>query len=422
MKHWLNKALEKMQVYTKTDLRYVMHGGFWTVINYGTQIGIGIITTIALANILPKETLGMYQFVLATAGIIGVFTLTGLGTAISRAVAQGHEGVLRSGVRTKLKWSFGVIAVAFAVAGYYQYNGNTDLAIAFIVVGICTAITESFILYEGYLTGKKAFKDTVTLGLWRKPLPAVALLITLYFTTHVPTLIGAYLGATMISTLLVYVAVIKKYQPPRDDHPETVAYGKQLSIMRLFNQLAAHADKVLLWYILGPTAVASFSIAQLATRYSGGLAGIVSHISLPKFVQRDLSTLQATLPRKVGLFTLAIVPFMVAYMLTVPFIFNFLFSQYPESIPLAQGLGLLFLLIPCSVFRQTLIAHKQTRALYLLSTIIPITKLVFMSLAIITFGVWGAVWALIFNGALETIVGWYFFKTACPDIPTAAAR
>jgi O-antigen/teichoic acid export membrane protein len=110
---------------------------------------------------------------------------------------------------------------------------------------------------------------------------------------------------------------------------------------------------------------------------------------------------------------------MIAYIIAVPFIFNLLFPQYPESIPFAQALGLLFLFIPRSVYVQVLVAHKQTKALYILSTIIPIVKLPIMFIAITVLGIWGAVYALIINGALEAIIGWYFFKTANPvDSPT----
>lgn len=422
MKQKLSSLLKWSEQYTRTDMHYLVGSGFWMTINYVVQVSIGIISTIALANLLPKESLGMYQFILASAGIIGAFTLTGIGTAISRAVAQGHDGVLRSGVRTRLKWSVGVVVASLILAGYYGYMGNTDLTITFVIVGICTAITDSFILYESYLIGKKAFKHTVTLGLWRKPIPLIALLSTLYFTTHIPILIGVYLGTTMLSTLLVYAAVVKKYQPPYEDHPETIAYSKQLSIMNIFSLATSHADKVLLWYLLGPVAVASFSIAQLAMRYTGGLASNLSYIALPKVAERDLLTLQATLPRKINLFVLAMIPFVLVYMLAVPFIFSLLFPQYPESIPLAQVLGLLLLFIPGGVYTKVLTAHRQTRALYLLSTLIPALKLIIMAGLIPLFGIWGAVYALIAGYAVTVLYTWYLFTVARPIVSEDAIQ
>jgi O-antigen/teichoic acid export membrane protein len=406
------KLLTWSEKYIKTDMSYLGNGGFWSILSYLIQIGIGIISTVALANYLPKESLGTYQFILAAAGILGVLTLTGLGASITRSVAQGKDGVLRSGVITKLKWGSGVTMASLLLSSYYAFNGNTDLAIAFIIVGVCTAITESFVLYESFLQGKKAFRDSVLLGAWRKPLPLIALLITLYFTTHVPTLVGVYLGTTTLSTILVYLTVIKKYQPPVDHDAETLSFGKQLSIMNVMRQAAAHADKVLLWYMLGPVAVATFSIAQLATRYSGGIVTAVSHIALPKLATRDLPTLQATLSHKIGLFTLVTIPLMVAYIAIIPLLFRFLFPEYSDSIPLAQILGLLFLFLPFSIYTNALTAHRQTKSLYIQSIFLPVISILVMVMLIHHYGVFGATYALIVNGAIGSALSWYQFSTA----------
>lgn len=419
LKSSLRHTLKWSEQYTRTDMIYLVSSGFWSALSYVTQIGFGIVTTIVLANVLAPEALGTYQFIVAMAGVIGVFSLTGMGTAITRAVAQGHEGTLRSGVSVNLKWSSGIVAAAGLIAGYYWYQGNNDLAIAFLLIGTFVPLTESFILYESYLVGKQAFRDEVMLGLWRKPLPLVALLFTLYFTQHVPTLIGVYFAATSLSTILVYRLIIKKYQPTNTPHSETIAYSKHISVMNVLFRVSEHADKVMLWYLLGPVAVATFAIAQLAVKYSGGLASVVSYVVLPKVSQRDLTSLQASIPRKVWIFTLALVPLMVVYMLLIPVIFSLLFPNYPESIPLAQTLGLLFLFLPRSLYGHALMAHRQTKAMYIGSTIAPLIKLICLFVFIYLFGIWGAVYALIISEAIASVLGLYLFKTARPIASSA---
>lgn len=412
MRYLANRVFDFTQSHLKTDIRYLVKGGFWTTLGYIIQVGLGVVNTIVLANLLAKDLLGTYQFILAMAGILGIFTLSGMGTAITQAVAKGHEEAFRSGTITKLKWSTAMVAAALSIAGYYWYQDNSGLALAFLFVACTVPLTESFVLYESYLQGKQAFKDSVTLGIWRKPLPVVALFITLYFTTHVPILIGVYLGTTTLATLFIYRTVIKKYQPPKGIHPETIVYSKHLSLMNILSRAAEHADKVLLWYLLGPVAVASFTIAQLAVKYSGGLTNVVSYIALPKVAQRDLTTLKRTLPRKIFIFTVATIPFMLGYMAAVPFVFSFLFPNYPESIPLAQVLGLVFLFLPRSVYGHVLVAHKQTRVLYIGNILVPISRFICMTVLIYWFGIWGAVYALIINDGFETILGWYFVKNA----------
>lgn len=400
--------------YTKTDMTYLAKGGFWSTTGYAVQVALGILNTIVLANFLAKDLLGTYQFVLAMAGVFGIFTLTGMGSAVARAVAQGREEAFRSGVATKLRWSVGTFLMALAVSGYYWIQGDNTLGLAFLFVAITVPITESFVLYESYLQGKQAFKDNVTLGFWRKPLPVLALFITLYFTSNIPILVGVYLGTTMFSTLLIYTSVLRKYNPPVAEDTETNKYGMHLSILGVLHRVAEHADKVLLWYLLGPVAVASFTIAQLATKYSGGMTRIITQIALPRVAQRDLPTLQKTLPRKVLLFSLGLVPAVLVYVVLIPFVFSFLFPDYSESILLAQVMGIVILFLPRSLYGQALVAHQQVRSLAIISILAPTVKISGTAIFIFFFGIWGAVYGVILGETAAALLSWYFFKIGRP--------
>lgn len=334
----MHNVLQKLQNYTKTDMNYLAKGSFWLMVSYVIQVSLGVITTIALANLLPKESLGTYQFILSIAAILSVITLSGLGTAITRAVAQGHDGVLRSGVRTKLKWSIGIVLASGVTALYYYINDNTLLAYSFLIVGIFAPFIESFKLYNNFLYGKEAFKDNVVLGAWRKPLPLIATLTTIYFTDDVLTLIFVYFLSHAISYLAVYAAVIRKYNPPKQSHSETITLSKHLSVLRIVSMVGSHIDKILIWHFLGAASVAIFSIAQLGTKYSGGFLNTLSALVLPKVSKRDLPTLQQTLPRKVWLFTVLMAAGAGVYIAIAPFVFPLLFPQHlpPPGVTLSR--------------------------------------------------------------------------------------
>jgi O-antigen/teichoic acid export membrane protein len=412
MQSCTHRLLQLSEKIFKTDIRYLAKGGFWASLGYLIQVALGIINTVILANFLQKDLLGTYQFILAIASIVSMFTLSGMGAAIARAVAQGHEQSFRSGIITKLRWSLGSFLIALSIATYYFIQGNDGLALAFLFVALTVPLTETFVLYESYLQGKQTFKDIVILGLWRKPIPVLALIITLYFTTSVPILIGVYLGTTLLVTVIIFWQVIRKYRPPRGRHDETISYSKQLSIMGILGQVSEHGDKVLLWHLLGPVAVASFAIAQLATRYSAGLADFVSIIGLPKVAQRDLLTLQKTLPRKVWLYTLALIPVVTLYILIIPPVFKILFPLYPESILMAQILGVSIFLIPHRIYGQVLLGHKQTKSMYFISIIVPLIKITAIAGLILFYGIWGAVYGYILAEAILAIMLWYLFISA----------
>ncbi|OGG89270.1 hypothetical protein A2592_00190 [Candidatus Kaiserbacteria bacterium RIFOXYD1_FULL_42_15] len=412
MRQIVKKILSFSERYTKTDMTYLVKGGFWLMVSYIFQIGIGVITTIALANFLPKESLGTYQFILSIAAILSVFTLSGLGTAITRAVARGHEGVLRSGVRTKLKWSVGIVIASGATSLYYYLNDNSSLATAFLVVGTFAPFIESFKLYINYLHGKEAFRDNLLLGAWRKPLPLIAILVALYFTDNVIILIFVYFSSNAISLIAVYYSVLRKYNPPKQSDAETLQLSKHLSIFSLVTITATHIDKILIWHFLGATAVAGYTIAQLGTKYSGGFINTVSVLVLPKVSRRDLYTLQQTLPRKVRLFTALMILGAGVYILAVPFIFPLLFPQYPESVAFTQVLAIGLIFIPLSAYSKVLTAHKQLRAQYILSISNALIKIILLYTLLPLYGVWGAIYAILATELVSSITVRYFFAIA----------
>lgn len=412
VKDRLRETLLFAQRYTKTDMLYLAHGGFWVMLSYGIQVGTGVVTTIALANLLPKESFGTYQFVLSVASVLSVMTLSGLGVAITRAVARGNDGVLRSGVRTKLKWSTGIVLTSGAVSLYYYLNGNSALATAFLFVGAFAPFIESFKLYQNYLQGKEQFKDGVLLGAWRKPLPLIALIVTALLTHDVVVLVLVYFLSNVISYASVYFAVIQKYQPPDTNDAETLSISKHQSALRIMGHIGQHADKILIWHFLGAAAVAHFTIAQLTARYSGGMLNTLSAIVLPKVSKRDLATLKQTLPRKVWLFTALMAIGTCIYILVIPFVFPLVFPEYLESILLSQVLAASFLFMPRKVYTQVLIAHKQTRAQYILAISMTSVKLILLYTLLSLYGIWGAVFAILGTELLSNFAVRYFFHTA----------
>src|SRR3989344_575296 len=114
--------LRWMEKYTKTDMLYLAKGGFWLMLGQGILMVSGLILSVAFANLLPKDVYGTYQFIMSMASVISAFTLSGLNTSIMRAVAGGSEGALRTGVRTQLLWSTGMVVAGAALAAYYYVN------------------------------------------------------------------------------------------------------------------------------------------------------------------------------------------------------------------------------------------------------------------------------------------------------------
>lgn len=413
MKTQILAILDKIQRYTKTDMRYLAKGGFWVSFAYGFQMVGGALITVILANTLTKEDLGLYQFVLSTATILTAFTLTGLAVSVTTATAKGDEGALRSGVRTKLKWNLGIVLAAAIVASYYFYNDNNFLGTAFLIVGAFLPLTESTHLYQPYLIGKQAFRYDASLTLIRKTLPLIAIIGTLFFTRDPLHLTFTYFASHAVTMLLLYKLTVWKYQPPlSSDFGKTVQFSKHLSAMAIAGHIAGHIDKVLIFHHLGTAAVATYTIAQLPTRYTGSTLSLVAPLVLPKLAKRDFTTLQATLPRKVRFMFAVAALVAITYILIAPWLFALIFPTYPEAVLISQALALGILLIPRGTYGQALTAHHKTKSLYIASLTMPALKICLLYFLLPIYGIWGAVYAILASDTIGALLGYTLFKRA----------
>jgi len=412
MKISLSKITGRLQNFALTDVKYLLKGGSWVTLDYLIQVIGGLVVTVVLANTLDKQLLGTYQFIIAVAGILGVFTLSGIGPAITAAVARGDDGVLRSGMHLKAKWSIWIIIFSGLISGYYYLQNDPVLGTAFFIVGLSVPIIQTLELYQPFLFGKEAFKDSVLLGIWRKIIPIVAVVVTVFLTQNLVILIAAYFFSNALAMTLVYASTIRKYRPGLSHDAQMINHGKHLSVFKVLGTIGIHIDKILIWHFLGPAEVAIYTIAQLAMVYSGGIVSSLQSIVLPKFAKRDLPTLQKTLPRKVLLFTAILGVAGLLYMILIPVVFSILFPRYSEAVPLAQLFGLSFLLLPRVIFGRVLIAHQLIKEQYVLNLFSALTRVFLILTLLPAYGLWGAVYAVIIADMLNFGLSYYLFRKA----------
>lgn len=403
------RLLRWSEQYTKTDMVYLTKGGFWLLLGHGIQIASGLVLAVAFANLLSKETYGTYQFVMSMAGILSAFTLSRMGTAITRAVAQGDEGALRHGFRIKLNWNIGIAFAAAALSLYYYLNGNNVLAISFLIIGAFSPFLESFSLYQPYLLGKQLFRESAMLGFWRKPLPLASLLIALVFTNNPAILVLVYFASHTTSAALLYGLIIRKYHLPLVSSTDLLNYSRHLSAMSITNTIANNIDKLLLFHFLGAVPVATYTLAETPVKHIQKTFGLISSLTFPKFSTKKFAILKETLPRKVRLSLLGLAGLVALYLFLAPYLFAFLFPAYPESILISQVLVLIVLSAPRSLYGDALMAHGMKWELYFMQISPPILRIILLLILVPLYGVWGAVYALLATHAYSNILVRYLF-------------
>jgi Na+-driven multidrug efflux pump len=138
-----------------------------------------------------------------------------------------------------------------------------------------------------------------------------------------------------------------------------------------------------------------YAFAELPVSKMRSLAGSIWQTAFPKFSEKDLSTLQDTLDYKVLLMAAGFVGVAGVYILTAPFLFDLLFPEYMQSVPLTQFYALGLVLFAGRCYEKVLEAHARTRWIYIVQFTSNIIKILMLLFFLPVLGVWGAVVSLI---------------------------
>lgn len=408
----LLSALRWSEQYTRTDMLYLASGGFWLTLGQTIATVAGFALTYAFGNFVPKEIFGNYKYVLSLAGLFGTLALTGMGSAVTQAVARSFDGALRQGLRAYLRWSTLSVVATLAGALYYELKGNEVLALSLLVVAFCSPLLSSLNLYTSFLQGKRDFRRNTVYGFAISTSPPLLIgsLIIAGFNDHIPFFVLAYYVAIIIPAAYFHYRTLVIYRPSERTDPETIPYAWHLSVINFLGRVASYIDKVLVFHFLGATALAVYAFAAAPPQYVLKFNGVFRTLALPKLAARDVPTLKRTLPRKIVLHFVVALGAMILYMLTVPYFFSIFFPLYAESIPYAQALGLTILSAPGVWLGQTLVAHMKKRALYVLNIASPLIKIGLYVTLIPLYGIWGVVAAVILSGFVGFILASVIFK------------
>ncbi len=415
IKQKLYNLLRHSEKYTKTDMVYLASGNFWLIAGRVIAAGSGIVLSIAFANLLPKETFGTYKYILSIAGFLGAFSLSGIGTAVTRAVAQGLENIITKAFWVSFRWRMIGSSLAAAGAIYYLLNGNATLGISLLIIAALTPVSGIGAIARSFLQGKKDFRRLALLGIPKNLIPVVSLIIAVFLTDNALVLVGVYFSANALASFVTYLLVTKTHKPKTsadDDEKfkETIRYAKHMSVMGFFSQAASQLDNLLLWHFAGPVQVAVYSFAVRPARELQSITQNIFPLAMPKFAAKKMEEVKKTLPLRMLQMALIAVPIVTAYILAAPYIFKFLFPQYMDSVFYSQLFSLVLLFQPKGLISTALDAHAKIKQKYLLTFSGTGLKLFFFITLIPAYGILGIILSFLLAEVATTIILIYLYK------------
>lgn len=395
------------QKYTKTDMAYVVTGGFWWIFGKGGIIFIGFATMAAFANWLPKENYGTYQFVVAIISLLAIFALPTLNNVIVKSIAQKKDGTLRAAVKEKIKW--GVIGsfLSLALAGWYFFQGNNLLAAAFLISALFIPFKETFTIFIHFWLGRKKFGLQAKYNLIAAGLSALFLVAVIYLSDNVLIIVTAFLLGQTLFHWLFYKKTLKSVTN-NDQDRGAISFGKKLTLVSAIETATLHIDKVIVWKFLGAVPLAVYSFAQLPIQKIKDALPIVP-LALPKLGQSkiDDNKKRAIISKFLRLFVFT-VPAAITLVLIAPLTYSLFFPQYTESVIYFQALCGIIAISPFFLFIAALMVELK-KALYIVNMGAPLIKIILFLALVPHFGLWGVVIAILAGELLRGLLAFYFF-------------
>lgn len=353
----LHGLLRKSEGFFKTDMVYLARGGFWLTLGQGISSVSTFLLTIAFANLLPKETYGIYKYVISIAGILTVLTLRGMDLAIFHAVARGFEGVFLKAFKTRIKWGLLSSVASVSLGFYYYFNANNILAISFWIIAIFLTLMDPLEIYQSFLRGKKLFNLSAIYGSLSQVISVAILITTVFFTNNIFTLLFVYFTSWTLIRLFFFIITIRKFPPNNNIDPKTIEYGKRTSFVNMLDSLVSSVDSILVFHYLGAINLAIYAFAIAPISQIKNLSGHIPTLAMPKLANRPSFEINHALKKRmIYLFFLGLL-ISLLYILTAPYIYQIFFPKYLDAVFFSQVFSLMIALyLPQAIFGAALSA------------------------------------------------------------------
>jgi len=394
------KILRWSEKYAKTDMVYLAKGGGWLTLARVVGMATSLLVALAFANLLPRETYGTYRYLVSAIGILSMATLSGMGTAMTRAAARGFDGTWRPVVRTEIKYGLLGTSVALGVAIYYALGGAYLLAMSFFLVALFIPFINTFTVYGAFLSVRGRFEWMAKYDILMMSFQLFLVFPLLLFRMPLPFLITPYLLSVTVLPAVMLYRVIKQLKVNSAIDGEAVAYGKNLSVMGVISTLAMFVDQIVVYHVLGPVFLAVYAVALAPTEQIKGVFKMINTLALPKFAQHE-NLKSRDIYFKAVRFSLVIAIPTTMYIILAKWMFGILFPQYGDAVILTRWLALSLLFSAAIIPVTALQAKGRTKALYQWNILTSTLQIILIIIGALTHGLSGVVGARVLARAFD---------------------
>ncbi len=396
--------------YTKTDMVYLAHGGFWLTLGQIVSSLSAFLLSLTFANLLPKEVFGTYKYVLSVVAILALPTLHGMGTAVTRTVSRGNEGSFIPALKTRIRWGLIGGLGSILLAGYYFLQSDTTLVISFLIAAVFLPIMDPFSMYDSILQGKKLFGVSSRYGIANQIVSLASMTGVLFLTKNVFIILATYFINWTLVRFIFLKITLKKFPINHIQEESTISYGKHLSIIGVFTTTAAYLDRLLVFHFVGAVELAIYSMAIAFPEHIRNFLKFIQPLALPKFANQTKDEIRKNIFQKMWKLAILIIFLIAMYVMAAPTIFKLLMPQYLESVFYSQIFSISLIYFVIALPLSALQAQMEQKKLYQFNIVTSMFQISVLILFAYLFGLMGIVIARVISRLFQVAFITYVMK------------
>ncbi|MBT4277278.1 oligosaccharide flippase family protein [Candidatus Falkowbacteria bacterium] len=348
---------------------YLFKGG--SILSFGKFLNSLIIFGVSIiwANFIPKEIYGQYKYLLSFVGIFSLFSLTGMGTALTQSLSRKENlNLINKVLKIKIKWSLLGTVLGLILSAYYFFlKSNPILATTFLLISIFHIFINNFPIYQSILVGQRKFDTLIKTNILINLISSLATIITILLTENLIILLFVYLIINSFLQVKTFFYIKNKYtkeaEKDKEEEQEVVKYGKQLSALGILSNAANYLDSLIIFNFISPVSLAVYAFAKALPNQFKGLMKNMHSLIVPKVSGNDPRDIKNGLNKKTSyLIVIGSIVFLLYFIFT-PFVFDTFYPKYSESIKYTQLIALGFVVLPARVYLDSIFnAHRLKKS------------------------------------------------------------
>lgn len=380
-------------------MTYLATGGFWLTVDQIIGAVIAFLLIIGFGHFVSPQIYGTYRYLLATFWTLAAFSLTGIPTALSQAIARGYEGSFKYSFAWSALGGLPLFLIGASMGAYYFLAGNAVLGFGLLAAALFGPLMQPAHLFGPYLAGKKDFRMMTLLGVVFASVPACALGTAMFITNNPLVFFLTYLIGNIATGLALCVFIFWRYRPSGKVNADLHSLAGHFSVMNLLSTIAAQIDKLVVFHYLGAVELAIYSFATAMPEQIKGMLGAVSVLALPKFATRSIAEIRHNFWNRLWIFTGVLLCASVAYVVFAPLAFHIFFPKYASAIWYSQLFAVSLVLTSVSLPTTLLQAKGAKRELYIFNVTSPAFQIIVLVLFTALYGLTGTILARIVSRA-----------------------